>query len=138
MGSRRTFAPLSPHPDSGSRIPFHARPPVISCLQSWGPPGGYELGWAIADRPPQRCFPLLRRNGAGARPKELLFVFDVYVLGVDYAFVFLRSGFCCRLSSGGSARGSCGVGLIEDFGQFVAGGGQLLVGRLQRGRAGRT
>src|ERR1035438_9165628 len=54
----------------------------------------------------------------------LLLLFDVYVLGVDYAFVFL--GFGWGGIRTGRWAGSGGVGFVEDLGQPVAGGGWAL------------
>ena len=62
----------------------------------------------------------------------LLFV-HVYVLSVDYAFVFL--GFGSRTAAGLTIIGwrccSCGIGLVEHFSHLVRSGGQLLLRSLQ-------
>ena len=75
--------------------------------------------------------PSFSAEGGSAAPQVLLFVYDVYVLGVDYAFVFL--GFCRRSSVRRAAgcRSCCGVGFVEDLGQLVACCGQLLVRSLE-------
>ena len=61
---------------------------------------------------------LLRRRGQPGRqiprPQVLLLFVDVYVFGVDYAFVFL--GFGCWLAFGWRSGCSGCVGLVHDFG----------------------
>ncbi len=81
------------------------------------------------------AFPL--KAGQPGRQVLLLF-FYVYVLGVDYAFVFLGfrgwfAGGWLAFCGGGAG---CGVGFVEDFGHLVRGGGQLLLLGLELCRRG--
>src|SRR5579864_7426325 len=78
----------------------------------------------------------LRQAQGRARKTPSLLVFDVYVLGVDYAFVFLltasavRAGLRARacIWRGACARGSALrlSGFVHLLGQLVRGGGQGL------------
>ncbi len=92
-----------------------------------------RMGWTTNRRPPL-VFPPVRQDCPTAG--GLLLVFDVHVLSVDYAFVLLllRCGLLRACGAGTAWRGGGGISLVEDFGQFVAGVGQLLVRGLQLAR----
>src|ERR1035438_2874258 len=79
---------------------------------------------------------VLPPSGGAAALRCLLLLFDVYVLGVDYAFVFL--GFGWGGIRTGRWAGSGRVGFVEDLGQLVAGVGQLLVRGLEFSRCWRA